>query len=449
MKKNPDIYQGFNDFVSSENLLDSGKILLGISGGIDSMVMLGLFLKTGLQVSAAHCNFGLRGQESDTDQVFVAEYCKKNNVPLHTKHFNTQQYAEEHKISLQMAARDLRYSWFEHLKTEHNYSSIAIAHNKNDLAETFLLNLTRGTGIRGLSGISAKTGNVIRPLLFAGRKEILEYAEKHAIPFREDSSNKDIKYRRNRIRHKIIPEFEAILPGFTDTLFETAKRLKDVETIYSGTVNRKFDDLCIKTSLGYKFNIRSLLSLNPLPTYLYEFLKRWNFPRELVPDIIASLSSSSGKQFFSPTHRLIRDRDYLFITMADRDTPNKYYIEEDTTGIAYPVKMNFTRTEYHPGFIIPRNTAIACLDQDLLHFPLILRKWQKGDYFQPLGMTGLKKLSDFFIDNKLTLIEKEKTWIMASGNKVVWIVGHRIDNRFKISERTRNILLAEMIEYKG
>ncbi len=441
------MYKRFKEFIASEDLFTGdGKILLGVSGGIDSMVMLSLFLRTGYQVSAAHCNFGLRGKESDEDELFVAEYCKLNNVPLYSILFDTVSRARESRISLQMAARELRYEWFEQLTIENNYRHIGIAHNKNDVAETFLINLIRGTGIRGMAGIRVKTGKIIRPLLFADRNEITQYAANHQVPFREDSSNIEIKYRRNRIRHRIIPEFQAISPHFIGTLYETTKRIRDIEAIYTGAVNRKFDEICIKTRHGYQIKISSLTSLNPLFPYLYEFLRRWNFPREIVSDVISSLEGHPGKQFYSPTHRLVKDREYLLVTTLDKDTSYRFYIEEEATAITHPLKLRIIRTENHPAFIIPKKPEFACLDMDLLHFPLILRKWQRGDYFQPLGMKGLKKLSDFFIDNKFSIVQKENTWLLASGNKVVWIAGHRIDHRFRITERTRKIFMVQIID---
>ena len=440
------LYGNFADFIASAEIYrDAGKILLGVSGGVDSMVMLSLFLRARYSFSVAHCNFRLRGSESEADMEFVSEYCKRNSILLHAENFDTAGYAADNRISLQMAARELRYAWFDRLKAENGYACIAIAHNKDDLAETFLINLVRGTGIRGLTGIRARSGSIIRPLLFAGREEILAYATCQNVPYREDSSNREIKYRRNRIRHRIIPEFESISPAFTDTLFETAGRLKDVETIYNDAVTNKFEELCMESGHGYKLSINALKTLEPLNAYLYEFLKKWNFPKESIPDIASSLQTTSGKQFYSPTHRLIRDRDYLLISSRTKDSITKYYIEEGETEISKPLKLKLTRTENHPGFVIPVESHIACLDLDMLHFPLILRRWQKGDYFQPLGMDGLKKISDFFIDNKFSLLEKEKTWILTSGTKVAWIVGCRIDNRFRIKSRTRNILVIEAL----
>jgi tRNA(Ile)-lysidine synthase len=442
------IYRQFLEFLRSEDISEKCEILLGISGGVDSMVMLDLFLNAGYSVSAAHCNFRLRGSESEQDMAFVSEYCSTNNILLHTESFETESYAADNRISVQMAARELRYSWFERLRIENKYAFTAIAHNKDDIAETFLINLVRGTGIRGLTGIKAKSGNIIRPLLFASRKDILGYSASNNVPFREDSSNREIKYTRNRIRHRILTEFEAISPGFTDTVSETTLKLKAVEAIYDEAIRKKFEEICTRTKYGYKLRIDALKSLDPLKTYLYEFLRKWNFSPEAIPDIASSLQATPGKQFFSPTHRLIRDRDYLIISSRSTDISGRYYIEEGETGLNEPMHLKITRTWNHPGFRIPIDPRIACLDIDRLHFPLILRKWQKGDYFQPFGMDGLKKISDFFIDRKFSLLDKEQTWIMTSANKVVWIVGHRIDNRFRITGTTKNILLVEIQKEK-
>jgi tRNA(Ile)-lysidine synthase len=439
------MYKQFKDFIYNEKLIDTpGTIMLGVSGGVDSIVMMDLFLKAGYNIAAAHCNFGLRGEESDQDQVFVAERCEKFCIRLHTKLFDTITYAKDKGISLQMAARELRYAWFELLIADFKYSYVAIAHNKNDLAETFLLNLVRGTGIRGLTGIKSKTGNIIRPLLFALRNEILDYAEVNDVPFREDSSNLDIKYKRNRIRHNILPEFEKISSSFINRLYETSERLKDVENIYSAALSKKLDQICNQSGEEYRIDINSLLALHPLSAYLYELLRKWNFSRELVPDIISSLAASPGKKFYSPSHRIVKDRDHLIVTPLPAETVNRYYVEEEVEELDHPLKVRFTRIKNYSGFKIPENRKTACLDLDLLHFPLIIRKWQKGDYFQPLGLSGLKKLSDFFIDNKLSLVEKEKVWLLTSNNRIAWVMGHRIDDRFKITERTKQIIMIEL-----
>ncbi|MGF1585448.1 MAG: tRNA lysidine(34) synthetase TilS [Bacteroidales bacterium] len=436
----------FKDYIAYELLFsEKDNLLLGISGGIDSMVMFDLFASSPFRTAAAHCNFSLRGEESDADQIFVEEACRMQNILIHTKSFSTREYAMERGISIQMAARELRYSWFEELSIELNYDYIVIAHNKNDLVETFLLNIARGTGIKGLTGIKPKNGKIVRPLLFAQRTQISEYADRNNISYREDTSNLDIKYKRNRIRLKIIPEFIELSPAFINSISETADRLKEAEMIFSQSIKYNFENIYEENEQGGSLNIDQLLELKPLNTYLFEFLRKWNFSKELIPDIITSLNSSSGKQFYSPTHRLVKDRDKLLITPLKEEGISRFYIEEGITELSFPLRLKISIHTNNPGFHIPKSSSIACIDLHLVHFPLIVRKWEKGDYFQPLGMSGLKKVSDFFIDNKLSLVDKDNTWIIASGSKIVWIAGQRIDDRFKINERTNEILMIELV----
>lgn len=437
----------FIKFIKNENLADkSGSWLLGVSGGVDSMVMMELFIKTGYNISVAHCNFGLRGSESDDDELLVAKQAETNRITFHSKSFEAFNYSAERGISIQMAARELRYSWFDTLIVENGYSGVAIAHNKNDIAETFIINLLRGTGIRGLTGIKAKAGNIIRPLLFAERKEIIEYAIKNNVSYRDDSSNSEIKYKRNRIRHRIIPEFENISDGFINRLYQTTCRLNEVETIYSDAINKKFNELWIRKGKEFMVEIKALLKLDPLPSYLYEFLRIWGFPRDLIADIIKSLKAAPGKQFYSATHRLIKDRSHLIVTPKTAGGITRHYIEEGAGDLTGPVNLRISKMKNSPVFRIPADPKVACLDLGNIHFPLMLRKWQNGDYFQPLGMNGMKKVSDFFIDNKFSLVEKENTWLLMSGNRVAWIIGRRIDDRYKITERTKDILMIELLD---
>ncbi|TVR72188.1 MAG: tRNA lysidine(34) synthetase TilS [Marinilabiliales bacterium] len=438
----------FQDFIKTNDLFThDDRILLGLSGGIDSMVMLHLMTSAGLDVYAAHCNFKLRGAESDEDQIFVESECRRQNIRFIPGAFNTKEYAAEKGISLQMAARELRYEWFLKLLGDLDCRYVAIAHNKNDVAETFLINLLRGTGLRGLTGIRPKTGSIVRPLLFADRKSISEYASHHNILHREDSSNYETKYLRNYVRHAIIPEFEKISPGFIGNIYDTAGRLKEADAIFSETIENKFSYLFESQGNDYIVSINSLSGLHPLPAYLYGFLKRWNFPREVTEDILVAMQGgTSGKQFYSPTHRLIRDREHLIITALPVHGLTRYYIDEDSTTLSEPLNMRISKHRHQPGFKIPADRNIACVDAGMLHYPLLLRKWQKGDYFQPLGMGGLKKLSDFFIDNKFSIAQKERVWILASGSRIVWIAGHRLDDRFRITERTKDILMIEILE---
>ncbi len=437
--------EAFKDYLKNENLITpQQKILLGVSGGIDSMVMLELFLRAGFNIIVAHCNFGLRGDESDRDEEFVRNHCHERNIPFYSKRFDTEDHAKTLGISPQMAARELRYKWFSGLLKETGAAYVAIAHNRNDLAETFILNICRGTGIMGLTGMGSKSASVIRPLLFASREEIEKFAEKEGVTYHEDSSNREVKYHRNRIRNRVIPELEKINPSFITTAYENTLRIKEAAEVYNQAITEKFHLVCRESGEEAVLKVDKLLQLTPLHVYLYEFLKKWSFSPGQVPDIIDSLDSAPGRMFFSPTHRLVKDRDHLLVTPLKSEGEPLFYIEEGTNRIEQPLQMTIKTVEADQGFRIPSNANIACLDADLLHFPLIIRKWRKGDYFQPLGMTGMKKVSDFFVDNKFSLVEKEAAWIIASGNKIAWIAGHRIDNRFRITSHTRRIVMLEI-----
>ncbi len=408
------------------------------------MVLLHLLLNSGYNVSIAHCNFRLRGKESDDDANFVKNIAVNYSVPCFIESFETWEYARARKISVQMAARELRYEWLEQIRTEHNYSNIAIAHNCDDNVETLIMNLVRGTGIKGLAGIPVKNGNVIRPLLFAKREEISGYAKLNKIEFREDSSNSNIKYRRNYIRHKIIPLLNRLNPAFIESTGQMIENFKLVKNIYISEINRIEKESVQILPHETRINIDRLKKDPYSGLFMHEFLSVPGFSPGIISQILKSFDAEPGKLFFSSTHRLIKDRKFFILTSRDPGIELKHYIDEDTLEIFQPLNMQFELIENNKSFNIPKDSAIACLDYHLLHFPLVLRKWQAGDYFQPFGMDGLKKLSDFFIDNKLSLLDKENTWIMTSGNKIVWVVGYRIDGRFKISSGTSQIWTARL-----
>ncbi len=435
----------FCDYIKKYSLVESeGQILIAVSGGIDSMVMADLFLKGGFHVAVAHCNFLLRGEESDGDETFVEAFCLEHGLKLHVERFETKEFARDKGISIQMAARQLRYSWFEEIRKSFGYHYIALAHNLDDVIETYFINLSRGTGIRGLTGIKQKTGKIIRPLLFATREEIITYHKNHQIRFREDSSNKTVKYSRNRIRHHVIPEFLTINPRFRKNILETISNLNDVEQVYRETIAVKKSEVMSEDDGRVTINIPQLKALQPTATYLYEFIRPYHFPKQMMTDIITALDGIAGKQFFSPTHRLIKDRDELIITLLQEDERELFYIEEDVIQISQPIPVSFTKSEVPGKHHFPSDKRIACIDLDLLDFPLIIRKWRKGDYFQPLGMSNIKKVSDFFVDNKFSIHDKENTWILTSGNKIAWIMGYRIDERFKITEKSTHMLVVEL-----
>lgn len=434
-------------FTNKHSLFTSSDtILLTISGGIDSVVMLDLFSKTEVRIAIAHCNFTLRGKESDEDEKLVRQLAAKYKIPFYLKKFATEEYAHRHKISIQMAARELRYNWFEEIRRENGFSSIATAHNKNDIIETFFVNLSRGTGIKGLTGIKPKTAHIIRPLLFASREDIDHYCQQNGLRYREDSSNQMVKYKRNKIRHQVIPSLQELNPNFIDTMVANIERLEDVEKIYNTTILKWKQEIVISKEENQLIDITRLKKLDQPLAFLFEILLPFDFSNEIVPSVFESLYSQPGKTFYSNTHRLIRDRKYLIITPLIDKQAHSFQIAIDDEVIIYPVKLRIEKAIYTDSFKIPDSNTIACIDLEKLSFPLLLRKWQSGDYFYPLGMNHKKKLSDFFIDQKIPLHEKENIWILESNNDIVWIIGQRLDNRFKIYSNTKKVLIIKQLQ---
>jgi len=435
----------FRQSIDDNELIKPGdRILLAVSGGIDSVVLLNLMAAAGIDCGIAHCNFRLRASESDGDEEFVKQLGESSGLQVHTRSFDTQDYATQYGISLQMAARKLCYDWFEELRKEHPYDLIATAHNMDDVVETFFINLIRGTGIRGLSGIKMRSGNLIRPLLFATRERITEYATEHDIAFREDSSNISTKYIRNKIRHRIIPQLQEINPGFKQGIISTIEKLRNTEIIYDHEINRKKDEVISSDGKNILLSIEKLRQLGDLKTFLFELISCYNFNSQTISDIEKSIDGPSGKQFYSDTHRLVKDREHLIINQLMPADIHKYYIEDGSPGMKDPVHLDFMTVNRSAHFLIPSERYTACLDYDKLIFPIILRKWNPGDHFFPLGMPHTKKISDYFIDQKLSLVEKESTWLLLSGENIVWVVGHRIDDRYKITDDTQQIYIARL-----
>ncbi|MGQ8337964.1 tRNA lysidine(34) synthetase TilS [Sunxiuqinia sp. A32] len=430
----------FQQYIEKEKLFSpTDKIILAVSGGVDSMVMMELFRQLNLDFVVAHCNFRLRGHESDADEIFMRDYCGENAIELFVNHFDTLEYAKLEGISIEMAARELRYNWFNELIESLQYDLLATAHHQDDLVETMLINLSRGTGIRGLSGIQPKTGKIIRPLLFANRIQIMNFASSAQISFREDSSNEELVYQRNLIRHKIIPLFEEINPAFRKNLNRTASILRETESIYQQKIEEEIDRIIVDNNDSYKISIDLLSESKSKNTVLFELLHPKGFNNDQVREIIQSLDGEAGKTFFSKTHRLVKDRKFLLLTRIEETSANRFYIEEDCLSIENPISLSFEHFEKKLDFRFSTSRQIAEFDADLLKFPLIIKKWDQGEYFQPLGMEGFKKISDFFVDEKISIPQKENTWILYSGSKVVWIIGKRMDNRFKITENTQKV----------
>jgi tRNA(Ile)-lysidine synthase len=427
----------FNTYYKDKDLFDTNdKILLTVSGGKDSIAMLHLFNSNNLMFGIAHCNFQLRGHESDKDEEFVLQLANKYHAPFHSINFNTKEHAIEKGISIQMAARELRYEWFEKIRKENNYKYIATAHHKNDVAETILINLTKGTGLSGLHGIKNKFKFIVRPMLCFDSMDIDAYIKKHNIIFREDYSNLDNKYTRNAIRHDVIPELEKINPSLIKTLNEEAKRFLDIEQILESKVKIEKEKCFIYRNDYITLKINTLLELNPLRTYLYYFLKEYGFKFSNIEDIINGLNNQSGKTFYSNSHYIVKDRDYLILKENEKLSTTSVIINSITD---FPFNYLLVKPESDGISINPSNN-FAYLDAGKISYPLILRPWENGDTFNPLGMKGNKKVSDYLIDNKISVIDKKRVKVLESDGMILWLVGHRIDDNFKVTSKTKAIL---------
>jgi tRNA(Ile)-lysidine synthase len=429
----------FLEFIGQNQLIKPGQtVLLAVSGGIDSMVMLDLFRRSGFNFAVAHCNFRLRGEESESDEEFVKTEVQSQDITLHIRQFDTKGYATEKGISIEMAARELRYAYFDELLETFGYDRIATAHHQDDVIETFFLNLVRKTGIRGLSGIKSQSGNLIRPMLFTNREAIARYALKNDIPFRNDSSNDQTEYRRNWIRHKILPLFGEVNPAYRPNILAGIGHLKEAEEVYLSTIGQQKARVVQPSEANQIIDIKLLLESAFARILLFEILSEYGFNPVVVDEVFGSLEVESGKQFFSATHRVIKDREKLIVTPITEKSEATYYIEEEDIELFAPLTLEMAKFA-RQGYVIPANPEVASLDFEKLSFPLVLKRWQPGEYFVPLGLKGFKKLSDFFVDEKFSLADKENTWILYSAGKVAWVIGHRIDDRFKITPETRMV----------
>jgi tRNA(Ile)-lysidine synthase len=418
----------------------SAKLLLTVSGGMDSMVLLDVMQRAGYTFEVAHCNFNLRGSESDGDEQLVREQCDRYRLELHVKSFNTKDYASERGISIEMAARDLRYEWFHSLLEERGLDAMVTAHHGDDAVETFFLNLTRGTGIRGLSGMKFVSGKVLRPLLELSRADIEEYASENNINYRHDSSNDEVKHLRNKVRHEIIPVFKEMNPSFFNTMTANLKRLAEVEDLLESEVQRFRDESVVEE---YGRVLIPLMRLEEHPqksALLYEILRPYGFSPKIIGDIIRSIYGIPGKQFYSKTHRLIRDRFNLILFEIMETADEEIYIDSDVKTVDKPVKLELRIFKKPSDYKFSTDPLVAHFDAGMVEFPLLLRKWKQGDSFRPLGMKGFKKLSDFFTDLKLSIADKEEVWVLQTGDDIMWVAGMRIDDRFKITSRTKDIL---------
>jgi len=416
--------------------LKGKKLLLAVSGGLDSMVLLHLFQQLDYEIMVLHCNFQLRGLESFGDQQFIQEYTSQHNIQLSFTQFDTEAFANDYKLSIQIAARELRYSWFYEQLEIQDGDYILTAHHADDNLETFLINLSRGTGLDGLTGIPAQNDSIIRPLLPFTRKEVEEYAVNQDVKWREDRSNTSDKYLRNKIRHHLIPILKELNPNFMSSFEKTQGYLQESKELVDDAAVMVFQQVAKENGDEIYFDLNQLLKLANYKSYLYQWLAEFGFTA--WDDIYDLVTNQSGKQVFSPDFRLLKNRDYLILSpISFESNEQEYLIESNQSKVNFPLNLLFSGVNA----IGATSNSTIFVDQEKLKFPLTLRHWNEGDIFQPFGMEGKsKKVSKLFKDEKLSLIEKEKTWLLCSENQVVWVVGIRQDERFKINSKTNNIV---------
>lgn len=441
------MFQRFKKHIADNfPFLEGKKLLITISGGLDSVVLTHLLVTlNSSKISLAHCNFQLREKESDLDEHFVVSLSRKLNLEIFKTTFNTKEYSEENKLSTQIAARELRYNWFEELVKNEGFDFVLTAHHADDNLETFLINLTRGTGLDGLTGIPAINKNIVRPLLVFSREEIKQFALENNIDWREDASNEATKYVRNKIRHQIIPKLKELNTGLLASFEKTSLFLQESQQIIEDRIENIKDKIVSIDNLSAlevtKIDVKKIKQLSNPKAYLYQLLKAYNFTE--WNDIENLLFAQSGKQVFSKTHRLLKNRDFLLVTEISASEENEvFYIDENQLEITIPIQLKLEKVYKET----ETKNNIIFVDKDLLKFPLIVRKWQNGDYLYPSGMKGKKKLSKFFKDEKYSLIEKENTWLLCSAeNEIIWVLSKRQDNRFLTTTNTQNII---KISYK-
>ena len=430
-------------YIIQHQLLSGEKpVVVGISGGADSVALLHILVSLGYKCIAAHCNFNLRGDESSRDEQFTTDFTQRLQVPLCKISFETNKYAQENRLSVEMAARELRYRWFEELLNTYDADAVAVAHHRDDSVETLLINLTRGSGLTGLTGIKPKNGNVVRPLLCVSREDIYAYIENNGLEYVTDSSNSSDIYTRNFIRLKVIPLLEEINPSVKASLARTANHLYDASLIYNHSVEEARRVIIQNNRLS----ISALLSFPAPATILYEMLKSYGFSRTVCESIFTVLDKDSGKIFYSSTHRLLKDRSDLLIDVLSGEDNRAYLINLEDDNVDLPVELKPEIVVIKESYQIEKDKKFAYFDFDKLSFPLVLRHWQEGDWFVPFGMKGKKKVSDYFSDKKFSLFDKEKTWLLCSGQDVIWIVGERTDNRYRIEKTTKRVLKLKFID---
>lgn len=430
-----------NQIENKFSFLKESKLLVAISGGIDSVVLTHLCHQLDLNIALAHCNFNLRGKESDADEEFVLQLAENLDLEVFIENFDTENFAKDNKLSIQMAARELRYNWFEELSEQLGFDYILTAHHADDNLETFLINLSRGTGLEGLTGIPAINNKLVRPLLPFSREAIETYVKVKKLKWREDSSNTSTKYLRNKLRHDVIPVLKDVNPQLLLNLNNTLENLQESNYIIADAITKFYEHVVSisEDKKSVRLNIKEIKTYNYPKAYLYEFLKRKGFTQ--WEDILHLLDAQSGKQVFSKTHRLIKNREHLLLSEINKGESKPISISEKNKKIETPFGVLFF--DEADSISEKQNNSIY-VDKDKLNFPLIIRKREEGDVFYPLGMTGKKKLSKYFKDEKLSLLDKENVWLLCSGDDIVWVINKRADNRFKVTKNTKHILKIEL-----
>lgn len=417
------------EFIEKEDLFSKqDKILVALSGGADSVALTRILITLGYHCEAAHCNFELRGEESDRDEDFVRNFCRSLNIKCHSIHFETRRYAAQQSISIEMAARELRYNWFSKICEESDCQVVAVAHHKDDSVETMLLNLIRGTGINGLLGIRPKNGNVVRPLLCASRQEVVAYLHRMNQTYVTDSTNLEDEYTRNKIRLNLLPLMEEINPSVKDGLVKTASYLNDISKVYQQAIKESIDRIFITPEK--EISIEKLMNEPAPQALLFEVLSPLGFNSTQVEEVYGSLNGQPGKRFISSQWQVVKDRELLLIEKVKTANDKPQIIFEEVL---------LTKE-----FVIPKDKNTACFDANKFKGVISIRKWEKGDYFIPFGMKGKKLVSDFMTDSKFSLLKKEQQWVLSCNDQIAWLIGERTDNRFRIDDSTQKVIIAKL-----
>ena len=421
--------------------LKEKKLLLAVSGGIDSMVLVNLCHQLQLNFAVVHCNFQLRGNESDDDEMLVIQTCQDGYIPYFLNSFDTLEFAKENKLSIQLAARKLRYDWFYKLINENGFDYILTAHHLDDSLETFLINFTRGSGLDGLTGIPEQNDKIVRPLLIFSRNEIETFAKENNIAWREDSSNASDKYLRNKLRHDLLPILKELNPSLLSSFENTIKNLKQSQSLVDDASKMVYEKVASEQENQIVFDLDLLLKSQNHQAYLFSWLSDFGFTDwDSVYDLV---SAQSGKQVMSNSHVLLKNRNTLLLFPRKENSEEVIYpIDKGQNEVKVPLNLTFCNLSD----ISVQSTNVIFVDAEKLQFPLTIRKWKEGDFFQPFGMNGKKKVSKFFKDEKFSMLEKSDIWLLCSNDKIVWIIGKRQDDRFKITETTTKILQINYIK---